>query len=191
LRQTETRSKRKRRRRRSIRRDGITQSCKTVELNTVYSGSCQHHIHHFKIYLNLVLFQFLYDWGSTPGRGNYGIFSFRHRVQTGSRPTQPPVQWVPDSLSLEVKRTGREADHSPSSRAENKNTWSYTSTLSIRLCGTVHIYLNISAAHHNMKAYWGVVVQLHSFTSALDGVEWSDSQTDSCTPGKGLLLPIG
>jgi hypothetical protein len=36
-------------------------------------------------------------------------------------PTQPPIQWVPGVLSLEVKRPGREADHSPPSSAEVKN----------------------------------------------------------------------
>jgi hypothetical protein len=35
-------------------------------------------------------------------------------------PTQPPIQWVPGALSLGVKRPGREADHSPPSRAEVK-----------------------------------------------------------------------
>jgi hypothetical protein len=35
-------------------------------------------------------------------------------------PTQPPIQWVPGSLSLRVKRSGREADHSPPSSAEVK-----------------------------------------------------------------------
>jgi hypothetical protein len=33
-------------------------------------------------------------------------------------PTHPPVQWVRGDLSLEVKRPGREADHSPPSSAE-------------------------------------------------------------------------
>jgi len=28
-------------------------------------------------------------------------------------PTQPPIQWLSGALSLEVKRSGREADHSP------------------------------------------------------------------------------
>jgi hypothetical protein len=42
-------------------------------------------------------------------------------------PTQPPVQWVPGALYLGVKRSGCEADHSPSI-AEFKNTWSYIST---------------------------------------------------------------
>jgi hypothetical protein len=42
-------------------------------------------------------------------------------------PTQPPVQWVTGALSLWVKRPGHEADHSPPSRAEIKNAWSYTS----------------------------------------------------------------
>jgi hypothetical protein len=37
-------------------------------------------------------------------------------------PTLPPVQW-----STEVKGPGREADHSPSSSAEVKNEWSFTS----------------------------------------------------------------
>jgi hypothetical protein len=35
-------------------------------------------------------------------------------------PTQPPVQWVPRALSLGIKRTGREADHSLPSNAEVK-----------------------------------------------------------------------
>jgi hypothetical protein len=35
-------------------------------------------------------------------------------------PTQSPIQWVPGALSLEVKRPGREADHSPPSSVEVK-----------------------------------------------------------------------
>jgi hypothetical protein len=35
-------------------------------------------------------------------------------------PTQRPIQWVPRAISLEVKRLGREADHSPPSSAEVK-----------------------------------------------------------------------
>jgi hypothetical protein len=41
-------------------------------------------------------------------------------------PTQPPIQWVPGTLSLGVQRPEREADHSPTSSAEVKNVWSYT-----------------------------------------------------------------
>jgi hypothetical protein len=47
-------------------------------------------------------------------------------------PTPPPAQRVPESLSLGIKRPGREADHSPPSSAE-VNAWSYTSTPPIRL----------------------------------------------------------
>jgi hypothetical protein len=36
-------------------------------------------------------------------------------------PTLPPIQWVPETLSLGIKRPGREAVHSPSSSAEVKN----------------------------------------------------------------------
>jgi hypothetical protein len=35
-------------------------------------------------------------------------------------PIQPPIQWVPGSLSLGVKRPGREANYSPPSSAEVK-----------------------------------------------------------------------
>jgi len=43
-------------------------------------------------------------------------------------PSQPPVQWVPGTLSLGVKRPGREAENSPPSSADVKNSWNYTST---------------------------------------------------------------
>jgi hypothetical protein len=45
-------------------------------------------------------------------------------LSTASRPTlgptQPPVQWVPAARSPEIKRQGREADHSPATTAEVK-----------------------------------------------------------------------
>jgi hypothetical protein len=49
-----------------------------------------------------------------------GIFLFTTASRTALGPTQSPIQWVPGVLSLEVKRTGREADHSPPSSAEVK-----------------------------------------------------------------------
>jgi len=52
-------------------------------------------------------------------------------------PTQPPIQWVPGSISPGVKRLGSESDHSLSSSAEVKNAWSYTSTPPIRVHGVV------------------------------------------------------
>jgi hypothetical protein len=48
-------------------------------------------------------------------------------------PTQPPIQLVSGALSLEVKRPGREAEHSPPSNAEVNNAWNYTSISLIRL----------------------------------------------------------
>jgi hypothetical protein len=40
----------------------------------------------------------------------------------------PPIQKLPGALPLVLKRPGREADHSPPSRAEVKKIWSYKST---------------------------------------------------------------
>jgi hypothetical protein len=49
-----------------------------------------------------------------------GIFLFTTASRTALGPTQPPIQWVPGALSHGVKRSGREADHSPPSSAEFK-----------------------------------------------------------------------
>jgi hypothetical protein len=60
-------------------------------------------------------------------RQGLGIILFTTASRPTLGPTQPPIQWVPGALSLGVKVSGREADHSPSSSAEVKNAWSYTS----------------------------------------------------------------
>jgi hypothetical protein len=63
---------------------------------------------------------------SSPGTIKNFLFS------TSSRPAlgliQPPIHWVPGALSPEVKRPGREADHSHPASAEVKKTWIYKST---------------------------------------------------------------
>jgi hypothetical protein len=47
-----------------------------------------------------------------------GIFLFTAASRTALGSTQPPIQWVPGALSLELKWPGREADHSPPSSAD-------------------------------------------------------------------------
>jgi hypothetical protein len=69
-------------------------------------------------------------------RRGLGIFLFAVS-RTALEPIQPPIQCVPGTLSLGIKRPGREADHSPLSSAEVKNAWSYTSTPSVHLHGVV------------------------------------------------------
>jgi hypothetical protein len=66
-----------------------------------------------------------------------GNFSLHHRVQNGSGPTQPPIQWEPGALSLGVKRPGREADHSTPSSAELKEWVDLYLHSPIRLHGVV------------------------------------------------------
>jgi hypothetical protein len=63
----------------------------------------------------------------SPGRVKN--FHFSTSSRPALRSTQPPIQWVPGALSTGVKRSGREADHSPPTSAEVKNTWIYTFTL--------------------------------------------------------------
>jgi hypothetical protein len=54
------------------------------------------------------------------------LFSTLFRRALG--PTQSPIQWVPAAISPGVKRPGREVDHLPSTSAEVRNMWAYTST---------------------------------------------------------------
>jgi hypothetical protein len=67
----------------------------------------------------------------------FGNFLFTTASIAVLVPTQPPIQWISGALSLEVKRPGREADHSPPSSADITNVWSYTSTHPVRLHGAV------------------------------------------------------
>jgi hypothetical protein len=67
----------------------------------------------------------LNDRGSIPGSGrNYFVLATTSKPIL--RPTQSLIEWVPGALSLGVKRSEREADHSPPSSAKVKNTWSVT-----------------------------------------------------------------
>jgi hypothetical protein len=54
------------------------------------------------------------------------IFSTSYRPALGL--TQPPNQWIPVAVSPEVKRLGREADHSLPASAEERKIWIYIST---------------------------------------------------------------
>jgi hypothetical protein len=56
-----------------------------------------------------------------------GIFLFTTASRMALGPTHPPIQWVIEALSLQVKRPGRETDHPPPYIVEVKNAWSYTS----------------------------------------------------------------
>jgi hypothetical protein len=67
------------------------------------------------------------DLGFDSWRG-LGIILFTTASRTALGPTQPSIQWVRGTVSLGVKRPGREADHSPPSSAEVKKARSYTST---------------------------------------------------------------
>jgi hypothetical protein len=67
-------------------------------------------------------FQLLLDDRGFESRQELGIFLFTTACRPALGPTQPPLQWVPGALSLSVKRLRREADHSPPSGAEVKNS---------------------------------------------------------------------
>jgi hypothetical protein len=57
--------------------------------------------------------------GQSLNSGKIFLFSTASRLALG--PTQPPIQWVPGTLSTGVKQLGHEADHSPPFSFEVKN----------------------------------------------------------------------
>jgi hypothetical protein len=61
--------------------------------------------------------------------------------------TQPPVQCVPGDLSLGVKRSGRETDHSLPASAEVKKMWIYTNEKYKKKLGR--------KTSLNMTIFWG------------------------------------
>jgi hypothetical protein len=56
-----------------------------------------------------------------------GIFLIATASRPALEPTRPSVRFVPGALTLEVNWSGRGVD-SPTSSAEVKNAWSYTTT---------------------------------------------------------------
>jgi len=79
-----------------------------------------------------ILYQFLCRQDDLGSRVRFpqglGIFLFTIASRMAVGLTQPPIQWVPGALSLEVKWPGCEDEHSPPSSAEVQNAWSYIST---------------------------------------------------------------
>jgi hypothetical protein len=71
-------------------------------------------------------------YGSNPSKSKIFPFSIASRPAMGS--IYSPIPWLSDILSLEVKRLGREADHSPPSRDEFKIGGAITPLLRMFLC---------------------------------------------------------
>jgi hypothetical protein len=75
-----------------------------------------------------VIAQSVWRWGTDwtigvlrfDSRRGLGIFLFTTASRMDLGPTQPPIQGVPGTLSLGIKRPGREADHSTPSSVEVK-----------------------------------------------------------------------
>jgi hypothetical protein len=84
-------------------------------------------IHSFLVYLTMLhQVNKLYSDRGFESRQGLGIFLFTTVSRPDLGPTQPHIQWITGALSLGLKRLGSEADHSPPSRTEVKNAWSYT-----------------------------------------------------------------
>jgi hypothetical protein len=68
------------------------------------------------------------------------MFVFATASRPALGPTQPPVQWIPEVLSLEVKRPAIEAGYSLPSSTKVKNAWSCISIPPIRLHDAMFSY---------------------------------------------------
>jgi hypothetical protein len=111
------------------------------------------------------------------GRIKISHFSISSRATLGH--TQPPIQWVAGGggLSPEVKRPGREGDHSPPTSAEVKKTWTYILTapeVFMEQCLTGYLSSSDTAFHENMM-------------SAVLELMLTDSRTHSATVFEGTM----
>jgi hypothetical protein len=105
-------------------------------------------------------------------------------------------EWISDTVSQEVKRPGREADHSRITSANVKNTWSYSYVsppYNFMEWGLIKRRDNVRSPKFHIiwtpKVNSKVVPvgewrysSTHSLTSALDGGEWSVSLPGRFTP---------
>jgi hypothetical protein len=80
-------------------------------------------------------------------------------------PTQPPIQWIPGSLFLGIKRPGREADHSPRSSAEVKEWVELYLRSLIRLLGMVlsRITLPLIIFYEGHRLWGNSLSRFHHF----------------------------
>jgi hypothetical protein len=103
--------------------------------------------------------------GGFESRQGLGIFFFTTASRPDLGPTQLPIQWVPRALSRELKKLGREADHSPPSNAEFKNEWSYTPLpqysfmvwCSVKAQGQLYLYLQVQVTFSVCSTFRAVV----------------------------------
>jgi hypothetical protein len=134
----------------------------------MYVYICYQTVRRINIYITTWSGAGIAQWCSAGLRAGWSGF----RVPVGARhfffttasrpalgPTQPHVQWVPEALSLEVKRPGRGADYSPKSSAEIKNAWSYTSTPQYTSMAWCLVKTKITGAHLPFTLQWSRVLE--------------------------------
>jgi hypothetical protein len=120
------------------------------------------HITNFQPHITIWYLKLSYVLGFGPRQG-LGIFLSATASRPALGPIQPPIQLVPGIVSPRAKRSGREANHSPSSSAEVKNAWSYTSApqyFFMAWCLVKHWDFTITFTFYKVAA---VYTRRHSF----------------------------
>jgi hypothetical protein len=107
-------------------------------------------------------------------RRGLGIFLFTTASGAALGPARPPVRWVPGTLSLGVKRPGREADHSPQSSDEIKGWVELYLHSPIRLHGVV-----LSLKKHRDNFTFSFTFHTGYIPRAISHNPWSDHPSNS------------
>jgi hypothetical protein len=108
----------------------IWKSHQTVNLDTWDQTWCAWlHFYVLSFYFwNILYMHTTGFWSRSLSPGRVKNFSFSTSSRPDLGPTQPPIQWVPPTLSPGVKLPGCETDHSSPSSAGVKKMWIYRAT---------------------------------------------------------------
>jgi hypothetical protein len=129
--------------------------------------------------------------------------------RTALGPTQPPIQWVPGALTLGVKWSWREADHSPPSSAEvkgwmelyhhspNTPSWrgaplknrdNFTFTFTLWICWTVYDSL-VGGIGPTQGLYLHTGQHNVEKTGTHPCLEWNSNPRSQCSSGRRQYVP--
>jgi hypothetical protein len=109
------------------------------------------------------------------------MFLFSTSSRLALEPTQQPIQQVRGALSPGVKRSGREADHSPPTSTEVKKTYIYTSTppyVFMGSTGTTLPFITFYVQTYSETTIQRFFLEQWTWTQTKENLKWRQFNTE-------------